>query len=85
MKNIINICNLDCVLADKFLRDACERVYNTIAKSDKPMVESQLARELLSPLLGANTNLHGPYLRTALDILTSEGFVKKEGAKYSLE
>jgi len=49
------------------------------------MVESQLARELISPALSGNVILHGSYLRTALDILTSEGLVKKKGAKYSLK
>ena len=84
MKTIGDICNLEYVSCDGFLIEACERVYTTLVKSDKPMVEAHIARELISSLLGRNTNLHGPYLRTALEILTSEGLVKKRGAKYSL-
>jgi len=69
---------------DKPLQNACKRTYIAILHSTKPKYESQLAEELLSPeLLGRNTNLHGSYLRSALDILVSGKLIKKKDAKYS--
>ena len=71
---------------DDNLKEACRRVYDTILLGPEPVYESELSEDLLSPeVLGRNPILHGSYLRTALDILVSEGFLKKRKARYSIK
>ncbi len=70
---------------DPSLQEAVERVYNVVKKLNKPLFESQISVEVGGDrMLRNNMAHHGPYLRTALDILVSEDLLEKKGAKYSL-
>ena len=71
-------------LLDGFLQDAVKKIYYEL-ESSSPLFECQIAEKIISPSVIGSPILHSSYVRTALDILVSENYLKIKKAKYSLK